>query len=109
MVGFAQQIQMPIQMVYYPPYHSKYNPVERVWAALEQYWQGLILDTIPNTLKIAAQMTWKGVNPLIHLIDKTYQKAQKISPEEFKELDGFWVRNPLLPKWDILISHKLSG
>ncbi|MCA6562571.1 MAG: hypothetical protein IM554_18065 [Pseudanabaena sp. M079S1SP2A07QC] len=24
-------------MVYYPPYHSKYNSVERCWAALENY------------------------------------------------------------------------
>lgn len=103
MVAFANQIQIPIQLVYYPPYHSKYNPIERVWAALEQYWKGLILDTIPNTLKIAAQMTWKGINPVVQLLDKTYLKPSEISLKEFKELGTFLTRNPHLPKWDIQI------
>jgi transposase len=26
--------------VYYPPYHSKYNPIERCWGVLEVYWNG---------------------------------------------------------------------
>jgi len=27
-------------LVYYPPYHSKYNPIERCWSALEKKWNG---------------------------------------------------------------------
>ncbi|MCU7881502.1 MAG: hypothetical protein KZQ60_13910 [Candidatus Thiodiazotropha sp. (ex Lucinoma aequizonata)] len=27
-------------MAYYPPYHNKYNPVERLWGVLENHWQG---------------------------------------------------------------------
>ena len=109
MIEFAQKINLPIQLVYYPPYHSKYNPIERVWAALEKYWNGLILDSIPNTLKIAAQMTWKGINPVVHFLDKVYEKPQKISLKEFKELDKFLIRHPNLPKWDIRIKPVLSG
>ena len=26
---FADAIQQPIRLLYYPPYHSKYNPIER--------------------------------------------------------------------------------
>lgn len=103
MIQFAQKIQIPVQLVYYPPYHSKYNPIERVWAALEQYWNGLILDNIPNTLKIAAQMTWKGLNPVVSFLDKIYESPEKISPAEFKELDQFLIRHPDLPKWDVRI------
>ena len=25
-----------VRLVYYPPYHSKYNPIERCWSSLEQ-------------------------------------------------------------------------
>ena len=32
-----------IELVYYPPYHSKYNPVERLWARLEKIWNGRLL------------------------------------------------------------------
>jgi hypothetical protein len=27
MVAFSDQIGKPIQLLYYPPYHSKYNPI----------------------------------------------------------------------------------
>src|SRR5262245_25117606 len=31
MVQLADEINKPIQLLYYPPYHSKYNPIERCW------------------------------------------------------------------------------
>jgi hypothetical protein len=31
MVLFAQATQLTVVLAYYPPYHSKYNPVERCW------------------------------------------------------------------------------
>lgn len=104
MVTFANIINKPIHLVYYPPYHSKYNPMERVWAALENYWRGLILDTIPNTLRIAAQMTWKGMHPSIRFIDKVYQKGLPApTKDELNELERFIIRKPALEKWDIQI------
>ena len=35
MVQLADAIGKPIQLLYYPPYHSKYNPIERCWGILE--------------------------------------------------------------------------
>ncbi len=32
---FSNQENITIQLAYYPPYHSKYNPVERLWGILE--------------------------------------------------------------------------
>jgi transposase len=29
-----------IQLLYYPPYHSKYNPIGQCWGILEQHWKG---------------------------------------------------------------------
>ncbi|NJM66326.1 MAG: hypothetical protein HC851_12025 [Acaryochloris sp. RU_4_1] len=31
MVAFADSTGKTIQLLYYPPYHSKYNPIERCW------------------------------------------------------------------------------
>lgn len=102
-VAFAKKINLPIQLVYYPPYHSKYNPIERVWAALENYWKPLVLDTVDNTLDIAQKMTYNGINPIVQFIDKVYQKGVKVAYKEFKELENFVIRNPDLPLWDVLI------
>jgi hypothetical protein len=33
---FADKSQVTIQLAYYPPYHSKYNPTEHVWGVLER-------------------------------------------------------------------------
>jgi len=35
MVEFSHKTGLRIVLIYYPPYHSKYNPIERCWAALE--------------------------------------------------------------------------
>ena len=39
-VSFANQSQLNVQLAYYLPYHSKYNPVERTFGWLEQHWNG---------------------------------------------------------------------
>ena len=35
LVAFAQHYGRTVRLAYYPPYHSKYNPVERCWGILE--------------------------------------------------------------------------
>ena len=40
MVVFADRTGLEIVLVYYPPYHSKYNSIERCWGILERHWNG---------------------------------------------------------------------
>ena len=40
-VEFADWSGLEIRLVYYPPYHSKYNPIERSWSALAKKGAGL--------------------------------------------------------------------
>ena len=103
MVQFADSIKMPIQLLYYPPYHSKYNPVERCWGILEQHWNGTQLTDVETMLGWAKSMTWKGINPIVTLSEKIYEKGISLSKKEMKEIEKRLERNPLLPKWDILI------
>jgi Rhodopirellula transposase DDE domain len=50
LVEFADRHDLPIRLVYYPPYHSKYNPIERCWGVLERHWNGTLLNTIETAL-----------------------------------------------------------
>lgn len=43
MIEFSDWSGLEIRLVYYPPYHSKYNPVERCWSALARKWSGVLL------------------------------------------------------------------
>ena len=57
LVDFAQVSQLTIHLAYYPPYHSKYNPVERCWGILERHWNGDVLDTVETVVKFAQTMS----------------------------------------------------
>ncbi len=103
MAQFAQRVQMKIRLVYYPPYHSKYNPIERCWAALENYWNGAILDTVEAALRWAANMTWNGFEPIVELVDATYRKGIKVAKDELAPFEQQWQRSETLPKWDVTI------
>lgn len=103
MVEFADHIGKPIQLLYYPPYHSKYNPVERCWGILEQHWNGAKLVNVETMLEWAKSMTWKGISPVVELSRTIYQKGVSLSKRAMQEVESRLERNPLLPKWDILI------
>jgi transposase len=92
-----------VRLIYYPPYHSKYNPIERCWAALENYWRGTILGSVEKALKWAANMKWKGFTPIVELVETVYQKGIKLSADELTPFSEQWQRAEALPKWDITI------
>jgi hypothetical protein len=104
MVELSQSIGLPIRLIYYPPYHSKYNAIERCWAALEQYWNGTILDSVETAVQWAAHMTWKAVAPVVYLVEGIYETGVKVLAEELESYLSCWQRSESLPKWDITIS-----
>lgn len=74
-VEFAEAEKIDIALEYYPPYHSKYNPIERVWGMLERHWNGEIPDSIDKVLGLCRTMTWKGQNPIVKTVKKFIIKA----------------------------------
>ena len=103
MVQFADQIGKPIQLLYYPPYHSKYNPIERCWGILELHWNGTKLIDVKTMLEWAKSLTWKGLHPIVELSRKVYQKGLALSKKAMQAIENRLERHPALPKWDILI------
>ena len=102
-VDFADHTGKIIQLLYYPPYHSKYNPIERCWGILEQHWNGTQLVDVDTLLEWAKSMTWKGLHPVVKLSRKAYQKGISLSKKVMRKLEARLERDSLLPKWDILI------
>jgi hypothetical protein len=102
-VEFADPIGKPIHWLYYPPYHSKYNPVERCWGILERHWNGTKRVDVDTLLGWAKSMTWKSLPPLVELSRKVYPKGISLSKEAMQEVEARLERHPLLPKWDIFI------
>ena len=101
---FADEFQMTIQLAYYPPYHSKYNPIERVWGVLENHWNGSLLDSIETVLNFAQTMTWNGNHPVVKLVEKTYQRGVSLTQKAMAELEKRFERLPGLEKWFVRIA-----
>lgn len=74
MGAFADPIGKPVQLLYYPPYHSKYNPIECCWGVLEQHWNGSLLVDVQTILAGAKSMTWKGIHPVAEWTQTLYEK-----------------------------------
>ena len=103
MVQFADVINKPIQLLYYPPYHSKYNPIERCWGILELKWNGAKLIDVGTMLGWAKQMTWKGLHPVVELRRKVYDKGISLGKASMQAVEARLKRDPALPKYDMLI------
>ncbi len=103
MVQLADHIGKPIQLLYYPPYHSKYNLIERCWGILEQHWNGTKLIDAETMREWAKSMTWKGLRPVVELSRQVHQKGIRLSQKAMKAVEARLERHPELPKWDILI------
>jgi hypothetical protein len=104
MVQLADVINKPIQLLYYPPYHSKYNPIERCWGILELKWNGAKLIDVDTMLGWAKEMTWKGLHPVVALSRKGYEKGISLSKMAMEAVEARLKRDPQLPKYDILIN-----
>ena len=103
MTEFADKTGLKVRLVYYPPYHSKYNPIERCWGRLEEHWNGELLDSVEKVIKWAETMTWKGVSPIVHLWNRIYKPGIRLTKKEMKPYERRIRRSDRLPKWDIII------
>lgn len=102
-VDFADNAHLTIRLAYYPPYHSKYNPIERVWGMLEQHWNGDLLDSLDTVLRFARSMTWKQLHPIVTLAHATYQTGVRLSQAAMRQLEQRLERLPRLEKYFVTI------
>jgi hypothetical protein len=53
-------------------------------------------------------MTWRGVAPIVHLLDRVYETGVRLSPREFRPIVTRLERSELLPKWSLVIHPELG-
>lgn len=109
MVQFADWSGLEIRLVYYPPYHSKYNPVERCWSSLESKFCGVLMSCAGFVLDCARRMTWKGEHPAVHELEALeYPNGVKLSQPEMAPWEARLQRSATLPKYDITIKPLIA-
>lgn len=103
LVDFADRTGLTLELVYYPPYHSKYNRIERCWGILENHWNGTLLDSVATAVNWAGTMTWRGVSPIVHVLDGIYPTGVRIAKKLFGLIAARLDRSESLPKWSLVI------
>ena len=103
LVDFSSANHVEIYLAYYPPYHSKYNPIERVWGVLENHWNGELLDSREKIIMLAESMTWNSNQPIVQEIPGTYQTGITLTKQEMVIYESQLERHPDLGKWFVRI------
>jgi len=96
-VEFSDRHHLTLELAYYPPYHSQYNRIERCWGVLENHWNGALLSTAETALRWARTMTWRGVAPLVRLLDQIYDTGVRLTKRWFQPIANRLLRSPRFP------------
>jgi hypothetical protein len=105
LVEFAIQHEVCLSLIYYPPYHSKYNPVERVWGVLENHWNGQLLESVDKVIGLAKTMSYNGIHPVVKLIKQTYKKGVKLTKAAMRKIEEVIERVQGIEKWAVDIPY----
>jgi hypothetical protein len=96
----SDRLGMEIRVAHYPPYCSKYNPIERrLFCHMTRACQGVLFDSVATVKRLLENtQTAAGLNVVVEVMDKVYQTGRKYT-EGFKE--NMAIRfDDLLPKWN---------
>ena len=99
----VKEIGIEIRIAHYPPYNSKYNPIEhRLFPHVTRACQGMIFKSVELVKELMEKTkTNKGLRVTVNVINKVYQTGRKVS-SEFKE-DMSIKFDQFLPKWNYVV------
>jgi hypothetical protein len=96
----VNKIGIPIRVAHYPPYCSKYNPIEhRLFAHVTRVCRGVIFHTV-EVVKHAIKRTWTstGLRVTVGALNKFYELKRQVS-DRFMEAFPI-VFDDWLPDWN---------
>ena len=96
----ADEIGVEIRIAHYPPYCSKYNPIEhRLFPHVTRACQGVIFKTTEIVKELMEKTsTTKGLKAIVQIVDKVYELKRKVA-NGFKDNMQI-VFDEFLPQWN---------
>jgi hypothetical protein len=96
----ADRLGREIRMSHYPPYCSKYNPIERrLFPHVTRACQGVIFDSVATVKRLLEKTrTAKGLGVVVEVVEKVYETGRKYAEGFKKEMKI--VFDEYLPKWN---------
>ena len=96
----ADELRIEIRIAHYPPYTSKYNPIEhRLFPHITRVCKGVVFKSVElvNDLMAKAKTT-TGLRVFSHIISDTFETGRKVA-DNFK--DNMRIKfDEYLPQWN---------
>ena len=98
--ALVNDLGIEIRIAHYPPYTSKYNPIEhRLFPHVTRACSGVIFESIEIVKDLMAKAkTQTGLKVFTTVLDKVYQTGRQVT-EEFKQMMEI-VFDDYLPQWN---------
>lgn len=96
----ADELGIQIRIAHYPPYCSKYNPIEhRLFPHVTRACQGVLFTSVNLVKKLIEKTTTrKGLRVFVKIIETLYQTGRKVA-DNFKQTMRI-VLDDFLPAWN---------
>jgi len=84
--ALADRLGITIRLAHYPPYTSKYNPIEhRFFCHVTRACQGAVLSSVQYVQQLMSKTSTKtGLSTMVEINNKVYQTGRKYA-EDFKD------------------------
>jgi Rhodopirellula transposase DDE domain len=101
--ALVNRLQLPVRVAHYPPYTSKYNPIEhRLFPHVTRACQGVIFKGVALVKQLMEKArTRTGLSVVVDIVDKIYETGRKVA-ESVKQTLNI-VRDAIFPLWNYQI------
>lgn len=85
----SNKIQLPVRICHYPPYASKWNPIEhRVFPHVTRAMQGVKLESVEDAKNLIKKTTTKtGLKVVVDVTKKIYRKGLKVGMDVVEKIN----------------------
>ena len=98
--NLVNRIGLPVRVAHYPPYTSKFNPIEhRLFPHVTRACQGVIFKSMALVKELMEKTrTRTGLKVVVDILDRVYATGRKVA----EEVKGKWniLRDSFLPLWN---------
>ena len=94
MIELTRRLGVRVRIAHYPPYTSKWNPIEhRLSSQVERAWSGVMLDSPRTALEtVENARTQTGLRVTAGILDKAYEIGRKCS-DAFRDIKDQFIRH----------------
>ena len=105
-MDLAERLGISIVVMHYPPYCSKYNPIEhKLFPHITRSWSGAPLLTVEDACeRAAATVTKTGLIVFARVVEKEYEIGRALREDYWERLAKRVRFDETCHKWNYLIS-----